>query len=65
MTNEAEAELLADPEVLEAQAEAISRGIVRYFDTADPGSGYLDGLIFAGRLGTGGGTEGCVDPVFD
>ncbi len=63
MTTEAEAAFLATDEGVAREAEALTRGIVRWFDTQDPGSGHIDGLIFRGDLGTGGGTDGCVDPI--
>lgn len=65
MTNDAEADLLANPATIRREAAALARGIERWFDTDDGGTGFIDGLVFRGRLGTGGGTEGCVDLPFD
>ncbi len=62
MTTAAEAEFLATEQGVEREADALFRGLVRWFDTASDGSGHIDGLVFRGDLGTGGGTEGCVDP---
>jgi len=62
ITTEAEAELLTQPEILQAEAVALADALDRWFDTQDPGTGFIDGLIFEGDLGNGGGTEGCVDP---
>lgn len=40
MSNPAEAQLLALPDVQRVEGEAVARGIVRYLTTADPGSGF-------------------------
>ncbi len=63
LTNPPEAALLADPAVLAAEADALARAIDRYFSSADNGSGFIEGLIFRGDLGPGGGTDGCKDPA--
>lgn len=62
ITSGPEADLLADPETLAAEAVALSVAIDKWFATDQEGSGFIDGLIFRGDLGSGGGTEGCVDP---
>jgi len=62
VSTEAEAELLALPETLEAEAQALANAIERFFETDDPGLGFIEGLVFRGDLGPGGGTDGCVDP---
>ena len=59
---EAESLLLEDPATIRTEAEALTRAIDRWFTTADPGSGFIEGIVFRGDLGNGGGTEGCVDP---
>lgn len=61
LTADDEASFLATDEAVEREADALFRGIVRWFDTDDAGTGYIDGLIFRGDLGNGGGTEDCVD----
>jgi N-acetylmuramoyl-L-alanine amidase len=43
ISNPAEADLLADPDVQRVEGEAVARGIIRFLTTADPGSGYVDG----------------------
>jgi len=58
-----EADLLAQPEILEIEAEALAVGLERFFETEDPGSGFIDGIVFQGDLGNGGGTFGCEDPT--
>ena len=63
LTNEAEAELLAQPETAGIEAMAIAEAIDRWFIAEDDeGRGYIEGIIFRGDLGNGGGTQGCVDP---
>lgn len=62
LTNPPEAELLAQPATLEAEAQALANAIERFFETDAPGTGFIEGLIFQGDLGPGGGTNGCVDP---
>ncbi len=42
MSNRAEAELLARPDVQKVEGEAIARAIGRYLTTADPGSGFSE-----------------------
>jgi N-acetylmuramoyl-L-alanine amidase len=42
LSNESEEALLRDPDVLEAQADAIVRAITRYLTTDDPGSGFVE-----------------------
>jgi len=63
ISTEAEAKLLAKPETLQTEAVALADAIERWFTTTDPGTGFVDGIVFRGDLGNGGGTEGCEDPV--
>ena len=42
ISNPPEAELLARPEVQKVEGEAIARGILRYLNTDDPGSGFVE-----------------------
>ena len=65
MNTAPEAEFLATDEAIDREADALFRGIERYFTTDAPGSGFIDGLVFRGDLGTGGGTDGCVDPEYE
>lgn len=53
ISNPAEAELLADPEVQRVEGEAVARGIIRFLTTADAGSGYVDGGHMPPRPRTG------------
>ena len=64
ISNKAEADLLAQPYILETEAQALAEALDRWFDTDDPGSGFVDGAVFKGDLGSGGGTGGCIDPEF-
>ncbi len=70
ISNPAEADLLADPEVQRVEGEAVARGIIRFLTTSDAGSGYVEGgqmpprpRTGAGPRGGGGGWDECDDPV--
>lgn len=60
-----EAALLADPEFLDAEAQAIADGIERWLTTADLGSGFVDPSYRLTSPAGGGGSVGCVDPALD
>ena len=49
ISNPAEADLLADPDVQRVEGEAVARGIIRFLTTADAGSGYVEGGNMAPR----------------
>ena len=62
LSNPAEADLLADPGVQDAEAQAIAAAVERWFETDDPGSGFMDPLP-RGDESSGGGTfANCKDP---
>ena len=63
LSNPAEAELLARDDVRRAEAAAISRAVVRFLATDDPGSGFVEPYPRIDAAGPGGGTDGCVDPA--
>ena len=63
LSNPPEAELLARPDVQQAEGEAVARGILRYLTTTDPGSGYTEAYPRTTPAGGGGGKGGCVDPA--
>jgi N-acetylmuramoyl-L-alanine amidase len=70
LSNPAEADLLADPDVQRVEGQAVARGIIRFLTTADPGSGYVEGSQMpprvrtgTGQRGGGGGDDGCDDPA--
>lgn len=62
ISNPPEAELLARPEVHEAEAEALARAITRHLTTQDPGSGFTEPYPRTDPGGPGGGSSGCIDP---
>ena len=58
ISNPAEADLLADPDVQRVEGEAVARGIIRFLTTADEGSGHRQGGHAPQRPRTGPGTGG-------
>lgn len=62
VSNPAEEALLADPSFQAAEAAAITRAVVRFLTSADPGSGYVEPYPRTVPAGSGGGSDGCVDP---
>jgi len=60
LSNPAEAQLLALPEVQENEAEALARAIDRFLTTDSPGSGFRPAFVDGVMTGTGTGT-GCLD----
>jgi N-acetylmuramoyl-L-alanine amidase len=62
LSNPAEAELLADPEVRQAEAEALATAVERFLTTDDAGSGFVEPYPRTDQAGPGGGAVGCVDP---
>ena len=62
LSNPPEADLVARPVVQAAEAGAISRGVVRYLTTGDPGSGFVEPYTRTQPAGGGGGSTGCADP---
>ena len=62
LSNPPEAELLARPEVQDAEAAALARAVTRYLTTDDPGSGFVEPYPRVDPAGPGGGGGGCVDP---
>lgn len=54
--------LLLTEEFRDAEARAITRGILRLARTQDPGSGFVPTKEVSTPAGGGGGTRGCVDP---
>ena len=61
-SSRSEAELLARPDVQQAEAEAITRAVRRFVLGTDPGSGYVDPIPRTTPGGPGGGSSGCEDP---
>lgn len=62
VTNPNEAQLLRTIEFQRLEADAIARAIVRFFNTKDPGSGFVDAYPRQSPAGSGGGNQGCTDP---
>ena len=67
ISNPAEANLLARPDVQRVEGEAVARGILRFLTTDDPGSGFVEGGPMPPRprtgRGGGGGEDPCDDPA--
>ena len=62
MSNPPEEELLRRPEVQRVEGEAVARGILRFLNTRDPGSGFVEPYPRSSPAGSGGGSSNCVDP---
>jgi N-acetylmuramoyl-L-alanine amidase len=62
ISNPPEEALLRDPDFQRAEAAAITRAIVRYVTSDDPGSGFVEPYPRTEPAGPGGGGRGCVDP---
>jgi N-acetylmuramoyl-L-alanine amidase len=62
VSNPAEAELLARPDVQRVEGQAVARGIVRYLTTADPGSGFTEPYPRVEPPATPGPVQPCRDP---
>ena len=63
VSNPSEEALLRRPDVRSGEAQAISRALVRFLTTRDPGSGFSIPHPRKEPAGGGGGREGCVDPI--
>ncbi|HUR19039.1 MAG TPA: N-acetylmuramoyl-L-alanine amidase [Acidimicrobiales bacterium] len=62
VSNPPEAALLTRPDVQQVEGEAVAKGILRFLNTGDPGSGYTEPYPRTSPAGGGGGSSGCVDP---
>ena len=62
MSNPPEADLLARPDVQQVEGEAVARAILRFLNTRDPGSGYVEPYPRNSPAGGGGGSSNCADP---
>jgi len=62
ITNPPEEALLVDPAFQAVEAGAITRAVIRYVTTDDPGSGFVEPYPRTEPAGPGGGASGCVDP---
>jgi N-acetylmuramoyl-L-alanine amidase len=63
LTNAPEEALYAKPEVQKVEGEAVARGIKRFLDTNDPGSGFTEPYPRETPAGGGGGASNCHDPA--
>jgi N-acetylmuramoyl-L-alanine amidase len=61
MSNPAEADLLARPDVQRVEGDAVARAILRFLRTEDPGSGFVTPYPREEPT-SGGGGQNCVDP---
>jgi N-acetylmuramoyl-L-alanine amidase len=61
VSNPPEAELVNRPEVQKVEGDAIARGILRYLDTPDPGSGFTEPYPRTDPPGSGA-VPPCVEP---
>ncbi|MDY7101857.1 MAG: N-acetylmuramoyl-L-alanine amidase [Actinomycetota bacterium] len=57
--------LLRRPEAIEAEAQAITDTVVRFFTTDDPGTGFTEPYPRTTPAGPGGGASGCTDPPLE
>jgi N-acetylmuramoyl-L-alanine amidase len=62
ISNRPEEALLKRPDVQRVEGEAVARGILRYLNTKDPGSGFVEPYPRDSPAGPGGDASGCVDP---
>jgi N-acetylmuramoyl-L-alanine amidase len=62
LSNPPEEALLRTPAFQSVEAQALARAVVRFVDSADPGSGFVTPYPRTAPAGPGGGPEGCVDP---
>jgi len=62
LSNPEEAEALESPDLRQLEAESLGVAIVRFLETDDPGTGFLDPRTFQGPGSGTGGVDGCVDP---
>ena len=60
--NQAEVELMKTGQLQAAEAEAIEAAVIRWFTTADPGSGFIEPSFGLRSSGGGGGLSSCVEP---
>ncbi len=63
ISNPSEEALLRRDDVRQAEAEALSRALVRFLRSDDPGSGFTVPYPRVTPAGPGGGTSGCIDPA--
>ena len=62
ISNPPEAELLARADVQRTEGQAVAAGILRFLNTADPGSGFVEPYPRQDNPSPGGPARPCVDP---
>ena len=62
VSNPPEAELLTRPDVQQVEGEAVARGVLRFLNSRDPGSGFVEPYPRSSPAGGGGGASNCTDP---
>ncbi len=62
IANPSEAVLIGTDEYRQAAAEALAAAILRYLNTDEPGTGFVDNPRLFNPSGDTGGTTGCLDP---
>ncbi|MCP3989589.1 MAG: N-acetylmuramoyl-L-alanine amidase [Actinomycetia bacterium] len=65
ISNPTEALVLSTDEYRQAAANALTVAIIRYLDTDDAGSGFVDQPRLEPPSGATGGSDGCVDPSLE
>lgn len=63
ISNPSEETLLLRDDVRTTEAQAVTRAIVRFLTTQDPGSGFSTPHPRSAPAGGGGGAAGCIDPI--
>lgn len=63
ISNPPEEELYRQPAVQKVEGEAVARGILRFLNTRDPGSGFVEPYPRTSPAGSGGGSSNCADPA--
>ena len=62
ISNPPEEDLIRRADVQQVEGEAVARGILRFLNTRDPGSGFVEPYPRESPAGSGGGGSNCVDP---
>lgn len=65
ISRRAEERMYAEPRVHAALGRAVSRAVIRFLTTPDPGRGHVTPPQLADDHGRGGGAEGCEDPPLE
>ena len=63
ISNPPEEQLYLRSDVRKVEGEAVARGILRFLNTKDPGSGFTEPYPRESPAGSGGGSSNCQDPA--